>query len=135
MTNPTVFHCLSFRDADAGIAFLTALGFTERLVVRSEADPSLVEHAQFHWGECGAIMFGSAARANEGDSDWQRSVGVASCYLVVATDAEVDAAYERGLAAGGTSIHPPKDEDYGGRTAAVRDPEGNQWSIGSYAGE
>lgn len=135
MTNPTVFHCLSFRDSDAGIAFVTALGFRERLVVRNEADPSRVEHAQFHWGECGAIMFGSASRVNEGDNDWQRPIGVASCFLVVGTDAEVDAAYERGLAAGGTSISPPKDEDYGGRNAAVRDPEGNQWSIGSYAGE
>lgn len=135
MTKPTVFHSLSYRDADAGIAFLTALGFEERLVVRNDADPSMVEHAQFHWGDCGAIMFGSASRTNEGDTDWARQPGVASCYLVVGTDAEVDAAYERGLAAGGTSIQAPTDQDYGGRNAGVRDPEGNQWSIGSYAGE
>lgn len=135
MTNPTVFHCLSYRDADAGIAFLSALGFQERLVVRNEEDPSQVEHAQFYWGESGAIMFGSAARMNAPDSDWERTIGVGSAYLVVPADADVDAVYERGLAAGGTSIQAPTEMDYGGRSAGVRDPEGNQWSIGSYAGE
>lgn len=135
MTKPTLFHCLSYSDADAGIAFLKALGFEERLIVRSEADPSMVEHAQFHWRDCGAIMVGSDSRSSEGDSDWRRQSGVASCYLVVATDAEVDAVYQRGLAAGGTSIQPPQDQDYGGRSAGVRDSEGNQWSIGSYPGE
>ena len=28
----------------------------------------------------------------------------------------------------------PSDQDYGGRSASVADPEGNQYSIGSYAG-
>jgi uncharacterized glyoxalase superfamily protein PhnB len=27
---------------------------------------------------------------------------------------------------------PPRDEDYGGRSATVADPEGNLWSFGSY---
>ncbi len=134
MTKPTLFHSLSFRDADAGIAFLTALGFTERLVVRNESDPRIVEHAQFHWGECGAIMFGSAERPGDA-SGWERRVGVASCYLVVSTDDEVDAAYARAIAAGGVSCQEPMDVDYGGRTCAVQDPEGNQYSIGSYPGE
>ena len=135
MTKPTVFHSLAFRDADAGIAFLTALGFTERLVVRNESDPSVVEHAQFHWGECGAIMFGSAARPGQADSGWERRVGVASCYLVVPTDADVDAVYERAITAGGTATQAPTDVDYGGRSCSVQDSEGNQYSIGSYAGE
>ncbi len=135
MTKPTVFHSLAFRDADAGIAFLTSLGFEERLTVRNETDPSIVEHAQFYWGDNGAIMFGSAQRPNEPDSDWERRVGVASCYVVVPTDADVDAAYERALAAGGTSLQAPVDQDYGGRGCGVADPEGNQWSIGSYTGE
>lgn len=135
MTKPTVFHSLAYRDADTGIAFLKALGFTERLVVRNESDPSVVEHAQFHWGECGAIMFGSAERPGDSGGVWKRHVGVASCYLVVGTDAEVDAAYERALAAGATSLMEPKNPPYGGRDCAVTDFEGNQWSIGSYAGE
>jgi uncharacterized glyoxalase superfamily protein PhnB len=134
MTKPTVFHCLAFRDADAGMAFLTSLGFEERLIVRHENDPTHVVHAEFHWGANGAIMFGSARRLDESDHGWERRVGVASCYLVVPTDADVDAAYERALAAGATSRIEPRDEDYGGRGCGVTDPEGNQWSIGSYPG-
>lgn len=134
MTNNNLFHCLAFRDADAGIAFLTALGFEERLTVRNETDPSVVEHAQFQWNQGGGVMFGSARRPNDTNSDWERRVGVSSCYLVVPTDAEVDAAYERALAAGATSRREPVDEEYGGRGCAVVDAEGNQWAIGSYRG-
>jgi uncharacterized glyoxalase superfamily protein PhnB len=39
------------------------------------------------------------------------------------------------MAAGGTSLQEPIDQDYGGRSAGVADAEGNQWSIGSYQGE
>lgn len=134
MTKPTLFHSLAFRDADAGIAFLKALGFEERLVVRNQSDPGVVEHAQFHWGDSGGIMFGSA-RPDDTGRDWERRVGVASCYLVVGTDEEVDAAHERAVAAGATSTRQPTNEDYGGRGCVVVDPEGNQWSIGSYPGE
>lgn len=135
MTNPTVWHSLSFRDADAGIAFLTALGFTEKLLVRNAEHPDVVDHAEFHFGDNGGIMFGSAQRPGSSDDGWQRRVGVGSCYLVVDSDEEVDATYERALAAGGTSVQEPEAVPYGGRSAAVADPEGNQYSIGSYRGE
>lgn len=135
MTNNNLFHCLAFRDADAGIAFLKALGFEERLVVRNESDPRVVEHAQFQWRENGGVMFGSANRPDDTGNAWERRVGVASCYLVVETDGEVDAAFERALGVGATSTREPVDEDYGGRGCVVVDPEGNQWSIGSYSGK
>jgi uncharacterized glyoxalase superfamily protein PhnB len=41
-----------------------------------------------------------------------------------------DAAYERALAAGATSLWTPADQPYGERTAGVRDPFGNQWYPG-----
>ena len=40
-----------------------------------------------------------------------------------------DAAYQRGLAAGGTSIEAPNDAPYGDRRAGVKDPCGNQWYV------
>ncbi|HRW20150.1 MAG TPA: bleomycin resistance protein [Dermatophilaceae bacterium] len=129
---PQLFHALSFRDADAGLAFLRTLGFTEVLVVRSETDPGVVEHAQLRWRDNGGVMCGSGQRAGDG---WERRVGVGSCYLVVDSDAEVDVVHARALSAGGRSTQPPRDEDYGGRGAAVQDAEGNQYSIGSYPGE
>ncbi|WP_284294625.1 hypothetical protein [Luteimicrobium album] len=42
---------------------------------------------------------------------------------------DVDGTHAAALAAGGASLRPPEDQDYGGRSAAVTDPEG---SIGSF---
>jgi PhnB protein len=44
---------------------------------------------------------------------------------------DVDAAYGRALQAGGTSIAEPKDQPYGERSGAVKDPFGNQWYMGA----
>lgn len=132
MTAPTLFATMSFADADAAITRLTALGFVERAVYRDDA--GLVVHADFGWGAAGALMFGqSMPRA--GREDWLDLTGVGSAYCVVPTDVDVDAVHERGLAAGMTSVQPPTDMDYGGRGATLRDPEGNQFSFGSYAGD
>ncbi len=40
---------------------------------------------------------------------------------------DVEAAYERALAAGATAVRPPQDIPYGLRSAIVRDPEGYLW--------
>ncbi|MCH8627522.1 bleomycin resistance protein [Arsenicicoccus piscis] len=136
MTTPTLFHSIHFDDADAGLAFLRAIGFEERGVHRDPADPSVVVHAQLSWGGAGGVMCGSAQRsAPAAAGSYQRRVGVGSCYLVVPSDEAVDEVYEKALAAGGSSVMEPEDQDYGGRSATVRDAEGNQYSIGSYAGE
>lgn len=42
---------------------------------------------------------------------------------------DVDAAYEKALDLGATSIREPEDQFYGDRTGVVRDSQGNQWSI------
>jgi len=41
----------------------------------------------------------------------------------------VEAAYQRAIDAGGTSIAPPADQAFGDRTAGVRDPFGNLWYV------
>jgi PhnB protein len=38
-----------------------------------------------------------------------------------------DAAYDRALKAGATSVRPPEDVPEGGRRGGVADPFGNQW--------
>ena len=45
---------------------------------------------------------------------------------------DVDAAYQRALAAGATSISEPKDQPYGDRSSGVRDSEGNIWWVGTH---
>jgi uncharacterized glyoxalase superfamily protein PhnB len=39
------------------------------------------------------------------------------------------------VAAGAEVLQPLHDTDYGSRDFAVRDPEGNRWSFGTYRGE
>lgn len=50
----------------------------------------------------------------------------AGLYLYVA---DVDATYERALAAGAKPIMPPADQFYGDRSGGVTDPAGNMWWI------
>lgn len=45
---------------------------------------------------------------------------------------DVDAAYQRALAAGATLISEPKDQPYGDRSSGVRDNEGNILWIGTH---
>lgn len=126
-----LFHSLQFDDVDAAMAFLTAVGFTERVVYRDDA--GTVMHAEFGWREHGGVMFGPN-RHRDADDTWVDVVGRAQCYCVAATDDDVDRIYAAALAAGATGAEAPNEADYGGRTCAVRDAEGNQWSFGTYPG-
>jgi uncharacterized glyoxalase superfamily protein PhnB len=121
-----LWHSLIFTDADAGIAWLEAIGFTTKDVYRDENDSSVVVHAEMLWPAGGGVMFGS----HRDNPDWPKRPGTAAAYLV--TD-DPDAVHRAAVAAGGTSLREPRDEGYGGRGASVTDPEGNLWSFGTYA--
>lgn len=47
---------------------------------------------------------------------------------------DVDASYERALAAGATAMEPPAEMPYGDRRAMVEDPWGNRWQIATHRG-
>lgn len=119
-----LWHTMSFRDADAMIAFLSAIGFVEHATYRSEQDPSVVEHAEWLWPGGGGLMFGS-----QRDDAAVSNVGGSAAYLV--TD-DPDGVFDRAVAVGATVLRPMVDQDYGGRGGSVADPEGNHWSFGSY---
>jgi PhnB protein len=48
---------------------------------------------------------------------------------------DTDAAYEKAVEAGATTINGPQDHDYGERGASVKDPFGNLWYIATHKGE
>jgi uncharacterized glyoxalase superfamily protein PhnB len=128
---PSVWPILSYRDARAAIAFLTAaFGFEERAAYAREDDPSIIEHAELRWPLGGGVMFGTAGKD---DSPFgQRAPGSDSVYVVCE---DPDNLFERATAAGAQVVRGLVDEDYGSRGFTVRDPEGNLWSFGTYAGE
>ena len=125
-----VWPTMTFRDAPAALRFLEqAFGFRETACYTRADDPSIVEHAEMRWPAGGGIMFGTAAKD---DSPFGKRVpGSGAVYLV--TD-DPDGLYARATAAGAEVIRELNDTDYGSREFAVRDPEGNIWSFGTYAG-
>jgi uncharacterized glyoxalase superfamily protein PhnB len=125
---PQVWPTLRARDARALIRFLVdVVGFEETVV---HGDGDLVHHAQLSWPLGGGIMLGSV-RDVEGDP-WPVQAGTFGAY-VVADD--IDALHARVAAAGAEITAAPHDTDYGSRDFAMRDPEGNRWSFGTYCGE
>jgi uncharacterized glyoxalase superfamily protein PhnB len=126
---PTVWHSLSYDDAPAAIEFLTSVfGFIAKAVYYEDDEKTKLVHAQLDWPPGGGIMLGSAPRP-EG---WPDVRGRGSAYCV--TD-DPDAVYQKVLGSGAKVLREIRDEDYGGRGFSVLDPEGNQWSFGSYPGE
>ena len=121
----SIFPTLRYDDARAAIAFLTGtLGFTEQHV--TTADDGSVAHAELSFGD-GVLMIGT--RSSPPDAF---DTGRAVVYLAVDGADAVDAHHERAVAAGAEVVQELVDQPYGSREYAVRDPEGNVWSIGSY---
>jgi PhnB protein len=48
---------------------------------------------------------------------------------------DVDAVYQKALAAGATLMDEPRDQEYGERSAGVKDPAGNYWYIATHQAE
>ena len=115
---PGVWPALGFRDAEAGLKFLTGvLGFTEALTVRGSGG---IEHCEVRWPEGGGLMFGSEEQPRPG-----------RVYVVTA---DPDRVYARAVEHGADVLEGPRDTDYGSRNVTVADPEGNTFTFGTYPG-
>lgn len=132
MTNdspaPQVWPTLRANDAPALIRFLVDVVGFEETVVYGEGD--VVHHAQLSWPLGGGIMLGSQPEGEE--DNWALQPGSFGAYVVID---DPDALFER-VQGGGAEITAGLHEtDYGSRDFAIRDPEGNRWSFGTYRGE
>jgi uncharacterized glyoxalase superfamily protein PhnB len=125
---PQVWPTLRARDAPALIKFLVeAFGFEETVVY---GDGDRIEHAQLSWPPGGGVMLGSVREGDEADH-WPVPPGSFGAYVV--TD-DPDGVHDRAVKAGAEIIMELHETDYGSRDFAVRDPEGNRWSFGTYRG-
>jgi uncharacterized glyoxalase superfamily protein PhnB len=108
-----------YRDAAAAHEFLTkAVGF--EVVTDWRGDDGEVAHAEMRFGDGAVLMLGS------GPHDDPSGVGV---YAVVE---DVDAHFARASAAGAEIVYGPEDTECGTRRYRCRDPEGYEWTFGSY---
>ena len=125
--NPTVWLTLQAHNAPKLIDYyVETFGF---VVAARYGDGDRVDHAQLNWPEgSGGIMLGS----HKPGGDWCREPGTAGGYVVTN---DPDSLYERVLSHKADIVRPLAKTDYGANEFAVRDPEGNLWSFGDYAGE
>jgi uncharacterized glyoxalase superfamily protein PhnB len=117
-----LYPSLRYKDARAAHKWLQdAFGFEP--VELYEDDHGDVAHAEMRWGT-DLIMFGTAR-----DDHYADRVGQGWVYV---TCDDPDALFARAKAAGAEITMELTDQEYGSRDFAVRDPEGNRWSFGTY---
>ena len=125
---PQVWPTLRAHDARALIRFLVdVVGFRETVVY---GDGDRVDHAELAWPPGGGVMLGSMREVDPA-TQWSPQPGTFGAYVV--TD-DIDALHARAAAAGAQITRPPHNTDYGSRDFAIKDPEGNHWSFGTYPG-
>lgn len=123
-----IYPALSYRDADAAIAFLQrAFGLEAREVFRD--DGGRVMHAELALGT-GVVMLGQLVPGASGPPARQ-DYGQAD-HSVYAVVTDVDGHAARAREAGAEIFREPADTPYGSREYAARDIEGHLWSFGTY---
>lgn len=115
----TITPGFSVAGAAKVIDFL-AKAFGGETVDRYDGPNGVVFHAEVRIGDA-VVMLGEAMP--------DHPAMPASLSLYVDTGNAVDATYKRALAAGATSVMEPTNAFYGYRSATVRDPGGNKWTI------
>lgn len=115
----TVTPYLVVRGVAQVLEFITrAFGATE--TNRMTGPDGTIGHATARIGDS-MVMLGEAR------GEWKPTE--AMLYLYVP---DTDAAYQRALAAGATSLMEPADQFYGDRNAGVKDPLGTSWWIATH---
>jgi PhnB protein len=122
---PPMMPYLAVADADAAIDFYCrAFGATEKL--RVPGKDRKVMHAEVRIGEALIMLTDSAPElgfpaAQPGD---KVPVGLMVQWR---SPADVDRLHDQAVAAGAVSDTAPRDEPWGARYAALRDPFGHRW--------
>lgn len=123
-----LFGYVSYPDASAALDWLVAVGFW--VVRRQDDDAGGVVHAEVRFGDV-VLMVASDDAPYVRPPLVGRSTG-AGLYLLVDGAEEVDGFAERARAAGGRVVVEPEDTPWGSRRARVLDPQGREWTVGTY---
>jgi PhnB protein len=107
----------------AAIDFYTRAFGASELGERFTGPDGELIHAEIRIGDSVVMLTGEA-----GDAQSPQSSGTVSAIMATYWE-DVDAAWERALAAGAEVIYPLADQFYGERGGRVRDPFGHQWML------
>lgn len=124
----TMVPYFGYRDAATALKWLeSAFGF-EKTQEFSAPDGTVV-HAEMSFG-AGVVMIGTGQPPEgNGDKSTATSPNGHGIYVVVE---DVDAHHERSRDAGARIVYGPEDTEFGTRRYRVLDPEGYEWSFGTY---
>jgi uncharacterized glyoxalase superfamily protein PhnB len=120
-----LFAYLSYRDAPAAIEWLERIGF--EVTARQPGEDGSVQHAELRLGDA-VVMLASDEAGYAVPHLIDRSTG-GGLYLLVE---DVGAIHRAALDAGATEVFAPESTEWGTQRSRVLDPEGHEWSFGTY---
>ena len=120
----TVTTLLNVRRGAAAIDFYTRAFGATTLSRMDAGDGTVVAHLAVGKGD-----FWLADESQPHQNFSPESLGGSSMRMVLIVD-DPDAAFDRAIGAGASSISPVRDESYGWRIGRIVDPFGHHWEIG-----
>lgn len=124
---PAVSPYLCVNDAAAAIEFYTKVfGATERM--RMPAPEGRIGHAELQIGDSVVML---ADEFPEMGARSPRTIG-GSPVIVSVYVKDVDAVFDRAIAAGAKALRPVENQFYGDRAGQFEDPFGHKWSVGTH---
>jgi PhnB protein len=124
----TVTPRLVVRDADAAITFYRDAFAAEEVGQRFTGPGGVVVHAELRIGD-GIVMVTDESLDADAPARSPESLGSMVSAIMATYWEDVDAAWERAVAAGAAVIYPLEDQFYGERAGRLRDPFGQQWML------
>lgn len=120
-----LYAYLSYADASGALDWMRRVGFD--IVRRQDGDDGKVLHAEVRMGDA-VLMVASNDAEYQRPKLMGRSTG-AGLYLLVE---DVDDFFRKALAAGAVAVIEPENTEWGTRRTRVLDPQGQEWSAGTY---
>jgi PhnB protein len=127
----TVTPRLVVRDGSAAIDFYREAFGAEQIGERFNGPDGEVIHAEVRIGDS-VVMITEEARDAGASAEPSQSVGGAVSAIMATYWEDVNAAWERAVAAGAEVMHPLADQFYGERGGRLRDPFGQQWMLSQH---
>jgi PhnB protein len=122
-----VYPYLRLHDAAAAIGFYEK-AFGARELLRLQEPGGRIGHTEVRIGSATVML---ADEYPEHGIVGPRTLGGTTFSLHLHVD-DVDAAFERAVAAGATVVRPLENQFYGERSGMVRDPFGHEWLLGGH---